>query len=480
MGKFEIDDKGFKTQMSEVPLWRLIQEIISNSFDEKAVTKIDCEIKYDKLDNVFMVEIKDDGNGFKNIKDIFTLYGDSYKRTNPEQSGRYNEGEKRFLAVAQKGFVITKNTRIDFDDYGRKDSHVSNTKGTVVSALFKRKDFEEESLEDIIRNIHRVAVPDGKELWVNDDFIEPKQLVKKFKAELFTVKASGPNSKLVQIKRETWVYLYKKIDEKPIIYERGIPVQELEESLQWHVDIRQKIPQTTDRNVVSDKYLHKLYSIITENTLDLITDNQSDSNWINDGLKFQKKPEVIKAVMRKKYGTDQVMIRSTTDSEANERAESNGVHLISGSELDPLVRENLKSLEVLKFAGQEYVTDHFETAKTVEPNEDMELFTKVVKAVARDTIHKDIKVEYVTTSRTNELAQYGQRTMTWNVKVCGGKKAFDILNPTMIGILIHELAHDKFGNHEGFAHLSHDYLHEMERIAGIVGSKGIDFWIDLV
>ncbi len=67
--------------------------------------------------------------------------------------------------------------------------------------------------------------------------------------------------------------------------------------------------------------------------------------------------------------------------------------------------------------------------------------------------------------------------MTWNVARCGGKKAFDISNPTMIGIMVHELAHDRYGQHNGYAHLSHDYLHEMQRIAGIVGSKGIDYWL---
>ena len=60
-----------------------------------------------------------------------------------------------------------------------------------------------------------------------------------------------------------------------------------------------------------------------------------------------------------------------------------------------------------------------------------------------------------------------------------GKKAFEVYPPSanILGILIHELAHDKYGQHDGTAHLSHDYLHEMQRIAGICFSKGLEHFI---
>ena len=58
--RFEIDTKGFKTQMSEMRLWRLVQEIISNSFDEKPVTEISCDIHENKKGQV-VVEIQYNG-----------------------------------------------------------------------------------------------------------------------------------------------------------------------------------------------------------------------------------------------------------------------------------------------------------------------------------------------------------------------------------------------------------------------------------
>jgi len=87
--RFEIDTEGFKIQMSEMKLWRLIQEIISNSFDEMPVTEISCDIHENKK-NQIIVEITDNGNGFRDEKDIYTLFKDSYKRVNKNQRGRYS------------------------------------------------------------------------------------------------------------------------------------------------------------------------------------------------------------------------------------------------------------------------------------------------------------------------------------------------------------------------------------------------------
>jgi len=132
-GRFEIDDVGFRTQMSEVPLWRLTQEIISNSFDEKSVTEITC-IVTKSAGKVLDITIEDNGTGFLNTKDIFTLYRDSYKRVNPEQAGRYNEGEKRFLAVAHRGLVQTK--EIEYCFQAQQTYHVPIISTSVLTSFW--------------------------------------------------------------------------------------------------------------------------------------------------------------------------------------------------------------------------------------------------------------------------------------------------------------------------------------------------------
>lgn len=473
--RFEIDTHGFKIQMSEVPLHRLIQEIISNSKDEKPVKNIDCDL-YRNDENLVVVHIVDDGKGFRNTKDIYTLFRDSYKRTNRHQSGMYNLGDKQFFAVAKSGYVRTKTTLIQFDEDERKTTKVLDEGITVVHALFE----SDESIETMENEIKKLAMPEGKQFRVNGMIVPPKKLVKQFTANLRTVVASGENQKMVQVLKEATVKLYEKDAEaKPIIYELGIPVQELEQDLKWNIDIQQKIPQTSARNVISDNYLQKLYAIITTNTIDLIDKLDAGSNWINDALK-KTDAKTSKAIFIKRYGTDKVLIESTTDYRANERAIEAGYELISGAELDPSVRINLKKLEVIKYATKEFGTSAFEFAQVVIPTEKMIWFGNICQSVAMDVIKKDIMVKFCTTKETDEVADYGKNTLTWNVRNCGGKKFFNTFSEQAIGILVHEFGHDVLGNNNGHAHFSHEFLHEMERIAGVIGKLGINYWIDKV
>src|SRR3990167_5518450 len=137
--RFEIDTQGFKTQMSEMPMWRLIQEIISNSFDEKSVLSVYCTIV--KTNDMLEVEIIDDGKGFKDHKDIFTLYKDSDKRVDPEMRGRFNLGEKQFFAVADSGTIRTGKFLIRFyDDKREIGEDAQSINGVMLSAKFKTEE----------------------------------------------------------------------------------------------------------------------------------------------------------------------------------------------------------------------------------------------------------------------------------------------------------------------------------------------------
>ena len=474
--RFEIDTKGFATQMSEMKLWRLIQEIISNSFDEKPVSVITCDVSEDKKGRI-VVDITDNGNGFRDEKDIYTLFKDSYKRVNKNQRGRYNLGEKQFFARAVSGWVKTRKTLIEFQEDTRRVSEIPEIQGAQVHAVFEND--EDESLGSVITSVEKVAVPEGKQLTINGNKVEPKTLIKKFKARLPTVIAQGANQKMVRRIEDTQVFLYEKdASEDPIIYELGCTVQAIEQDIQWHVDVQQKIPQTTERDVISNAYLQKLYAEITENTIDLIKDDDSGANWISDALK-RTDAETSKQILQKRYGTDNVMIKSS-DYRENERALEAGVHLVKSGELDSEVVANLKAQETIKYVSDEYSSDGWECAVAVEPTPEMENFANICNSIGKDTLGKEITTGFVTTKHTREMANYGGNHISWNVRLCGGKKFFNKFGVKAIGTLAHELAHDKLGNNDGDAHFSHEYIHELERIAGEIGVKGIQYWIDKV
>lgn len=472
--RFEIDTLGFKTQMSEMPLWKLIQELISNGFDESSVSSITVNVKEFK-DAKIHVQCIDDGNGFEDYRDIFTLYKDSYKRTNPNQRGRFNLGEKQFFAVAEFGSVYTRNLLVEFKDDERTiDTIVDGRKGTAINAIFVKPN--NESVETILDKLHCLIVPSDKTLSLNGINVEQKPLVKKFKSVLPTTIASEKNSKLVLVKRETDVILYRKNGSEPsLIYELGVPIQELQDDIQWHIDVRQKVPQTTSRDVVSDKYLQALYSEIARNTLDLITVDNVGNTWVSDALK-KSDPETSKAILTKMYGTDKIIVEATNDYRANEKAMEQGFVVIKGSTLDSDVRNNLKNSNLLPYASKEFGTT-FGDAKSVEPNENMLWFASIVKKIALDVTGKQIEVGFYSMRESDTGAEMSGNTMSFNVGRLG-KKFFNNFNEQAIGLVIHELAH--FIDDEScgqYAHLKMSFINNLQKIAGAVGFRGIGYWL---
>ncbi len=476
--RFEIDTKGFKEQMSEMKPFRLVQEIVSNSFDEKSVRKIVVTLRESgRRKNHYAVSVSDDGDGFIDYRDVFTLYKHSYKRSNPEQRGRFNLGEKQFFAVAETGQVWTGYWFVEFDGDTRKvKKEKRKFKGTLVSAVFK---WTHEEFEDVKSSLEKLIVPRDKHFEINGQLIPHRDLIKKFKTRLRTP-IENEKKKMVNVVRETEVELYQPLDdEKPWIYEIGIPVTKLLGDIPWIVNVKQKIPQSTSRDVVSEAYLKDLYSAILNNTIDLIKNDDASSTFVQIGMKNAEAP-IARQILEKQYGTDKVAIESTVDSGANERAVQAGYKLVSSGELNQEVVQNLKQYEIIKYAGQEFGRNEFEFAKPVEPTEEMKFFAKVCNEVSKDVNGKHISVSFVTTKDTEEVADYGLSCLTWNVRRCGGKNKFRTDNEYLLGVLIHELAHNKYGHNNGYGHFSHEFLHEMERIAGIVALKGIQFYVDKV
>lgn len=474
--RFEVDDEGFKTQMSEMPLWRLIQEAVSNSFDEDSVDNVIVKVKRIDDDHV-SVSCLDDGRGFRDPKEIYTLYKDSYKRVNSKQRGRYNLGDKQFFAVAKTGSVKTNENHVIFDENGRKERKLRKPQeGVLIEAIFETK----ESVEFTVEQLKKVAVPELIEYKLNNEIIEQKEIIHTFPATLRTPIAKGRNQKLVEILQECEVRLYElKEDEKPLLMELGVPVNTFEQKIQWHVDVRQKVPIPTSRDMVSDAYLQKLYAQVLDNTLDLISEQNVGNNWIKDGMKNASE-ESNRKVLQKTYGTDKVMIESSTDPRANEKAQEAGFVLVKSGTFDGDVMDNIsKSQEIVKYAGKEFATT-FGDWEPVEPNADMIKFAEIVKRIGKYITGKEINVEYFKMPNGADMANWGGNTMSFNISYLGGMKGFSKMTPKLLGIIIHELAHAIDPNNPNcsqYSHLKMDFIRSMETVASKIGMKGIDYFL---
>ena len=79
--RFEVSTEGMRSlQLGREP-WQLAKELISNAWDEKTTI---CRVTLKSLTTrTASLSIYDDGEGFTNIADAWTLMGHTPKRQNP-------------------------------------------------------------------------------------------------------------------------------------------------------------------------------------------------------------------------------------------------------------------------------------------------------------------------------------------------------------------------------------------------------------
>lgn len=479
-GRFDVDTEGFRNQMSELQPYRLMQELIANTFDEDSVKDTYFKVDWNEKTRQVEVLVTDDGNGFRNIKEVFSLFGRSYKRGIPTKSGKFNLGEKEFMAVAETGYVRSRDWKVSFyEDKRKEDTELTNFDGTSIFGTFK---WPKKSVKEAIRELNKVIVPKDKKLFINNQLVKPKKLVRSIKGILKTEIEDEETGKMLSRTREADIDLYQlEEDETAMLFEIGIPVQNFEKrtDMLWNVDVRQKVPVGIKRDVVSDAWLVDLYVILVEECHDLISIGEASSTFVMRSMSKVSK-ETARDIVKKKYGTENVYISSQSDSDANEGVNSVGGQFI-GNEMNRYEKEHLKDLKILKNATEDFGSSSASYSNPVEPNEQMKYYANIVKAVARDVLHKEITIQFVNSDATKS-AWYGMSDLTYNLEKLGGKKFFDEFSVTGIGLLVHELSHNRKveGQIINLPHSAPEFLEEMERIGGEIGKVGIDYWINKV
>src|SRR5271157_4378003 len=114
---FSVDRVGLGKQAEEQSKGRLIGELVQNALDEGGVTQIAVTLALVPGRPLADLTVEDDSpEGFRNLADAYTMFATSYKRTNPEQRGQFNIGEKMVLAVCESASISTTKGTILFTD----------------------------------------------------------------------------------------------------------------------------------------------------------------------------------------------------------------------------------------------------------------------------------------------------------------------------------------------------------------------------
>ena len=442
---FEIDKKGLQQVQSEKDKFFIIKELVSNSFDEDITV---CNLWVHKTTQYqsYISCLDNSKDGFRDLKDSYTMFAPSYKKGIVEKRGRFNVGEKFALAMFKYAHIKSTTGSVKFlDDGSRKRSSIRTVEGTEFYGELKLSWDEIIELKDKAKTI---IPPVGVKYSVNGDDVVRPETYKSFTENLPTV-VSDDEGNLVRSSRNTNIELFKT--DKHFIYEMGIPV--VETDIGFSINVDQKIPLNKDRDNVSPSYLKKLKTYVLNHTSSELTEEQSKSSWVTEALE-DADVDAVKDVVESRYGEDAVVF-DMSDSEANKKAFADDVNVITGGSFNSKVWDNIKRA---REEHQDFARPSGSVGKYASPTltggaKEIDTYTDGMKEVI--DYAKELHLYLFNSSCSvsihdgnGALATYGRGNLQFSYKMLG-KKWFDLANnkQRILELIIHEFGHWYSGDH---------------------------------
>jgi len=435
---FEVDVAGMREFHGARKGWQLARELVSNSFDENT-TFCHFDLTHDGTDAHLTVE--DDGPGFCDVSDAYTILGSTYKRTRPDLRGRFNLGEKEIIAVSKSAVVETAGKRIIFAENGERcEEAADRTKGTRVELVLP---WSPKKVEQTVVRMKRLLPPKGVKYYVNGKVVQYREPYKMFEATFETVLLE--KGFMRRTMRKTQVELHKPgFQDPPMLFELGIPVQRIE--CAFHVDVRQKVPMDSNRDTIKSSYLKHLYAEVLNQTIAEVPEDKISQVWIRQAVEDNRTtPEVVKQVAQKRFGEKAVLWSS--DAQANEKAVEADYELVRSKELSPMERKRFVEVGGLKHASDLFPSDPSEDAKRskeVAPDQDMQQIMDYAIKLAMALVNREIKVRFYSKFGEGIAATYCQATgtLSFNVASLGYDWFKQGITADTTAIILHELSHE--------------------------------------
>tara|TARA_Y100000592_G_scaffold16140_1_gene23870 strand:- start:4489 stop:5943 length:1455 start_codon:yes stop_codon:yes gene_type:complete len=467
---FEIDKKGLQQVQSEKDKFFIIKELVSNSFDEN-ISNCNLNIGKTTQHKSYINCIDNSKDGFRDLKDSYTMFAPSYKKGIVEKRGRFNVGEKFALAMFKYAFIKSTTGSVKFlDDGSRKRSSIRTIEGTE---FYGELNLTWSEISELSEKAKTIIPPMFVNYSVNGHRVRRPDDFKIFTENLPTV-VTDDEGNLVRSSRLTNIELFKT--DKHFIYEMGIPV--VETDIGFSINVDQKIPLNKDRDNVSPSYLKKLKTYVLNHTSSDLTDEQAKSAWVTEALE-NADVDAVKDVVESRYGEDAVVF-DMSDHEANKKAFADDVNVITGGSFNSRVWDNIKRTreEYKDFARPsgsigKYASPNFDgeiPAKVLDKSKVTKEMKQVVSLYKR--LHKKLFGVELNVTIYNEFGLGGNRLMA---TYCGGtngsdlefyyktlgKKWFDLKTNKVeiIDLMIHEFGHWYSGDH-----LSEKYYDGLTRI----------------
>ena len=337
-GRFAVSESGMRELNGSRQPWDLVKELVQNSWDE-APFATECRVTVETQTdgNATMVTVQDDGPGFSDITDAYTLMGHTRKRLSPTKRGRFNVGEKDVISVAIEAEVETVGHTVIFPPEGsRTEATNSRTRGTVVRVLMP---WNAEQSGGLVAMLQGFRPPKNCRLFVNDAAVRHQPAKAAASATLPTVVQDDPGKPMRTTQRQTEIHIAEPHGSSGAgwLYEMGIPVRVVD--CPWDIDIMQKVPMGQQRDAVSEAYLNRIYAEVLNSTHGMLKPEEFGREWVKRAIEHpQIKPQAVKSTITGRYGNAKAVF-ATLDGDANLRASEAGYAVVNPGGLSEKEKE---------------------------------------------------------------------------------------------------------------------------------------------
>ncbi len=435
---FEFSHEGWLGRSRARGLGRLVLEAIQNSFDARAA-RVDVELAESR------VTIEDDATrGFERGELVYTVFL-SDKGARPDMRGRLGRGLKELLASVDSAVVETIGTTVSFGPEGRRTVPNERTSGTRIE-LYRA--FDADELETARRAVELCIPPAGTTVRLAGTEVAPPERVLVLPScELESIAVVDGVERAVS--SVTTVSLHTPRDgATPHVFEMGIPVAPW--NAPWHADVSQRVPITSARDGVSDRFELQLKATLLEALIHRYLGRaELAADWVHDVIsRYPLDPAVLDAYVARAFPRGAVLGGTR---HANDRARQLGAHVIDAHSIshgsyvalgrvleraDAYVRR--RSAE---FGGDELAPDATQAA-----------FAASVRFLARHIAGRVVRVRFFARDPSDDglledaTTDPESRVISFNVR--GPLRFDDVLDPYTLGVVLHELAHLETGEHD--------------------------------
>lgn len=448
---FEVDKEGLRQLLAGKGPWLVLRELIQNAWDESGVTCCKVTLRPEGHGTAFLVVEDDAPEGFYDLTHAYTLYAHTRKRVNAEKRGRFNLGEKQVLALCKKAEIITTTGHVRFLEDGRR---VSGKEGRESGSCFMATiRMNKAEIEEALRIAHTFLSPKGISTVINNVPLRYRETAACFETSLETEiwkdGADGVVRKPTR-RRTTVEVLEPQDNEIAMIYEMGLPVMATGDK--WHYNVMQRVPLTSSRDNVKAAWLRDLRAEVLNHMASSISEDEASEGWVRDGTSDDRISEdALEVVATKRWGQKRCVL-NPNDPYSREHAITNGYTVVSPRDMSKQEWDQARRAETIPSAVSLFPRG-FVTAEIIDPaawTEEMHCVRYLVSVLC-DLLYPKLPefppdVVMVKNTESAAEADYGGRTLRFNVGVLG-KEWFQpdyVMNH--IRLIVHEICHE-FGGH---------------------------------